>query len=144
MTAQDSYADRLRAAGHRLTRARQTVLDTIFADDGDHRNSADILARVQRLAPTVGRASVFRALDLFTRLAFIRPTYLHGSQAPVYVRLDGGHHHHVVCISCQRVFEFEDCGLAALTYQLERDYGVTMRGHLLEFYAHCADCRGQG
>ena len=45
------------------------------------------------------------------------------------------------CISCQRVFEFEDCGLAALTYQLERDYGVTMRGHLLEFYAHCADCR---
>lgn len=140
MTAQACYLERLRAAGYRITQARRAVLDTILADDGDHLSSSTILARVLERAPTVGRASVFRTLDLFTRLAFIRPTYLHGNQTAIYVRLDGGHHHHVACINCKRVFEFEDCGLEALTAQLEREFRVLISGHLLEFYALCDRC----
>ncbi len=135
-----AYSERLRAAGYKLTRARRAVLETLFAKDGDHLTSAEILARVQQRAPSVSRVSVFRALDLFARLVYIRPSYMHGSQGAVYVRLDGGHHHHVICIRCQRVLEFEDCGLATLTEELERQFRVSIRGHLLEFYAFCQDC----
>ncbi|MCY3836132.1 MAG: Fur family transcriptional regulator [Anaerolineaceae bacterium] len=135
----DPFA-RLRAEGYRITPARRAVLATILAEDGDHLSSAAILQRVQERAPTVGRASVFRALELFTRLAFIRPSYLHQNQTPVYVRLDGGHHHHVVCIQCRRVFEFEECDLEGLTEQLERQFRAEIRGHLLEFYALCEHC----
>ena len=132
--------ERLREEGYRLTPARKAVLETILAEDGDHLSSAIILQRVQERAPTVGRASVFRALELFTRLAFIRPTYLYGNQTPIYVRLDGGHHHHVICIHCRRVFEFEECDLGALTAQLEQQFSAEIRGHLLEFYARCNRC----
>ena len=136
----DTYLERLRDEGYRLTEARRAVLETIFAEDGDHLCSASILERVQGGWPRVGRASVFRTLDLFTRLAFIRPTYLHGNQTPVYVRLDGGHHHHIICINCQRVFEFEDCDLEDLTQQLEQEFSAQIRGHLLEFFALCDHC----
>ena len=88
----------------------------------------------------MGRASVFRTLDLLTRLAFIRPTYLHGNQTPVYVRLNGGHHHHIICTNCQRVIEFEDCDLEELTQQLEQEFSARIRGHLLEFFALCDHC----
>ena len=102
--------------------------------------SARILERVQDGWPRVGRASVFRTLDLFTRLAFIRPTYLHGNQTPIYVRLDGGHHHHIVCTNCRRVYEFEDCDLENLAQQLEQEFRARIRGHLLEFFALCDHC----
>ena len=136
----DSYLERLRGEGYRLTAARRAVLETIFAEDGDHLSSARILERVQGGWPRVGRASVFRTLELFTRLAFIRPTYLHGNQTPVYVRLDGGHHHHIICTNCQRVIEFEDCDLEELTQQLEQEFSAQIRGHLLEFFALCDHC----
>ena len=136
----DTYLERLRDEGYRLTKARRAVLETIFAEDGDHLCSASILERVQDGWPRVGRASVFRTLELLTRLAFIRPTYLHGNQTPVYVRLDGGHHHHIICTNCQRVIEFEDCDLEELTQQLEQEFSARIRGHLLEFFALCDHC----
>jgi Fur family ferric uptake transcriptional regulator len=90
---------------------------------------------------SIGRASVFRTLDLFTRLAIIRPTYIDSSATPTYVLMPDGHHHHVICTRCNRVMDFEDCGLAALTQQLEAEFNVTITGHLLEFYGLCAACQ---
>ncbi len=75
---------RLRDAGYKLTTARLTVLGVLEAGGG-HMTSAEVLEKVDTVAPEIGRASVFRALDLFTRLSIIRPTYIGGSVAPTYV-----------------------------------------------------------
>lgn len=139
-TGTGARAARLRAAGVKLTHARLTVLAALESGDG-HMTSAEILRRVAALDPGIGRASVFRALDLFTRLAFIRPTYLAGTLTPAYVLLPGGHHHHIICTACGRVIEFEDCGLNRLAAELERTLGVELHGHLLEFYGLCEECK---
>lgn len=131
--------ERLKAAGYKLTNARQTVLKVI-QQLGGHVTSAQVLEEVARIDPAIGRASVFRTLDLFTRLAIIRPTFIESSLTPSYVLMPDGHHHHVVCITCNRVIEFEDCDLAAMTAKLERRLNVRIHGHLLEFYAVCNDC----
>ena len=47
---------------------------------------------------------------------------------------------HIVCISCQRVMEFDDCNLETMTAELERRLNVRIHGHLLEFYAICSAC----
>lgn len=133
---------RLRDAGYKLTNARMCVIRVLESHDG-HMTSADILAEVARLDATIGRASVFRTLDLLTHLAMIRPTYIDSSATPTYVLMPDGHHHHIICVQCSRVIEFEECGLAALTQRLEAEYGVRVSGHLLEFYATCADCIAQ-
>ncbi len=133
-------AKRLRDAGYKLTNARLTVLDVLEHHSG-HMTSSEILEAVATIDPNVGRASVFRTLDLLTRLAIIRPTYIDGSMTPNYVLLPDGHHHHIVCIRCNRVIEFDDCGLSALEHQLEKTYDVVISGHLLEFYALCVACQ---
>ena len=137
--SQITRAQRLRDSGHKLTNARLTVLN-ILEEHAGHMTSADVLAAVEAAAPDIGRASVFRALDLFTRLSIIRPTYINDSSTPTYVLLPDGHHHHIICTGCDRVIEFEDCHLEKLERDLEEMFNVQLTGHLLEFYGLCADC----
>ncbi len=139
MNAPSPYIQRLKQAGYRLTKARLTVLGVLESEHG-HITSSDVLAKVEQINPSIGRASVFRTLDLFTQLGIIRPTYIDTSLTPTYVMMHGGHHHHVICTSCNRFIEFDDCGLEALTQNLEQTLGAKISGHLLEFYGVCASC----
>jgi len=132
-------AQRLRDAGYKLTNARLTVLQALEEGDG-HITSTELLERVTQLDASIGRASVFRTLDLFTQLNIIRPTYIDSSVTPTYVLMPNGHHHHIICTNCNRVIEFENCGLENLTQELERRLHVHLTGHLLEFYGVCDDC----
>lgn len=132
-------ADRMRDAGHKLTNARLTVLN-VLEDSGGHITSAEVLERVNAVDSSIGRASVFRTLDLLTSLSIIRPTYLHSSLTPTYVLMPDGHHHHIICTNCNRVIEFEECALGNVEATLEAKLGVKLTGHLLEFYGLCDRC----
>lgn len=133
---------RLREAGYKLTNARLAVL-RVLEEAGEHMTSADVLEAVREIAPDVGRASVFRTLDLLTQLSIIRPTYIESSATPHYVMMPDGHHHHIICTLCKSVIEFDDCGLSDLTNRLETQFAVQIRSHLLEFYGICQHCRDQ-
>jgi Fur family ferric uptake transcriptional regulator len=130
---------RLRDAGHKLTNARLTVLDVI-EESGGHITSAEVLEKVNAADSSIGRASVFRTLDLLTSLSIIRPTYINSSLTPTYVLLPDGHHHHIICTNCNRVIEFEDCALSGIEAELESRLHVKLTGHLLEFYGLCDKC----
>jgi len=133
-------AKRIRDGGYKLTNARLTILGIIENSHG-HITSTEILEQVSQIDPTIGRASVFRTLDMLTRLNIVRPSYIEGSQAPQYVLLPDGHHHHIVCTNCHRTIEFHDCGLEQMTETLEHRYNMQIRGHLLEFYGICHECQ---
>jgi Fur family ferric uptake transcriptional regulator len=132
-------AQRLRDSGHKLTNARLTVLD-VLEKSGGHITSAEVLEGVNHVDPSIGRASVFRTLDLFTSLSIIRPTYINSSLTPTYVLLPNGHHHHIICTNCNRVIEFDECALGSVEAELEERLGVKLTGHLLEFYGLCDKC----
>lgn len=134
------HLKRLRDAGFKLTNARRTVIEILEASHG-HITSADVLERVNAADPSIGRASVFRTLDLLTRLGIVRPTYIASSMTPNYVLLPDGHHHHIICTNCGKTIEFEDCGLDDMARQLEDRLNVKLTGHMLEFYGLCADCQ---
>lgn len=140
MSADSPHIQQLKGAGYRLTQARLTVLDVLESEHG-HITSADVLEKVEGINPAIGRASVYRTLDLLTQLGIIRPTYIDTSLTPTYVMMHDGHHHHVICTACKRFFEFDDCGLEALTQSLEETLDIHISGHLLEFYGLCAACQ---
>ena len=90
MHKQSHHIQRLKQAGYRLTQARLTILGVLEAERG-HITSADILEKVEQINPAIGRASIFRTLDLLTQLGIVRPTYIN-SLTPAYVMMHGGHH----------------------------------------------------
>lgn len=140
MTNHNLRAERVRKAGYKLTNARLAVLDVLENNNG-HMTSTEVLDAVAEVDDSIGRASIFRTLDLLTQLAIIRPTYIDSSITPTYVLLPDGHHHHIVCTQCNRVIHFDDCGLDDLTRHLEKQFGMIITGHLLEFFGRCADCQ---
>lgn len=131
--------ERMKQAGYKVTKARQAVLAAL-EQAAEHPTSAAVLEHVAQHAPTIGRASVFRTLDLLTRLNLIRPTYGLSSLTPTYVLMPDGHHHHLICVVCRRVIEIDECGLEALGRHLEERMGVKLLGHLVEFYGRCERC----
>jgi len=138
--AHESRIRRIRESGNKLTHARLVVLQAIEDYTKGHPTSAEIVDVVAEIDESVGRASVFRALDLFTQLSIIRPTYVANGSAQ-YVLMPDGHHHHIVCLNCNKTIEFEDCGLGGLESELESRLNVKLTGHLLEFYGVCEDCQ---
>ncbi len=137
--SRDPLIEALDRAGHRLTEPRRTVAALIAARDG-HFTAQELLddARARRL--DIGRATVFRALDLFTELAVLErldlPTGEHA-----YVSCEPVHHHHLVCSGCGRVTDVDDAGLSGAVAAVERTTGWQVDTHRLELYGRCPRCR---
>ena len=140
MTVKDSRGvQALRNAGYKLTSPRLTILD-ILEQSGGHVTSAELLSRVEQRDASIGRASVFRTLELMIKLGIVW-TSVQGGSTVHYMLMPGGHHHHIVCTNCDKLIEFEDCRLDTLISSLEHAYGVQVEGHLLELYGICQDCQ---
>jgi Fur family transcriptional regulator, ferric uptake regulator len=131
----------LRNAGYKLTTPRLTIL-AVLEGSGGHMTSAELLGQVEAQDPNIGRASVFRTLDLLIKLGIVW-TSVQGGSTVNYMLMHGGHHHHIICTQCSTRIEFEDCGLGALIQTLQARYGVKIEGHLLELYGQCQNCQQQ-
>src|SRR5258707_9366446 len=115
----------LREAGYKLTNPRLTILE-LLGESGGHITSAELLSLVEERAPSIGRASVFRTLDLMTRLGIIW-TSVQGGSTIHYMLMSGGHHHHIVCTRCHKLIEFNDCRLSTLIASVEKGHGVRVK-----------------
>ena len=129
----------LKKNGYRLTAARRSILAALVSSEG-HISADELFDIVHLGAPGIGRMTVYRTLDLLTELGMIRPVY-QGSAAASYVLLADGHHHHLVCSSCQRVIEFDLCVLPEIEGILSQQSQFAVEGHLLEIYGRCHNCQ---
>lgn len=129
----------LRRSGYRITQARRAVIESM-ADEAGHLTAPDVVQIVQKRSPGVGRASVYRTLDLLTQLGMVRSSTLGGATA-TYVLAPDRRHHHIVCVECQRTVEFDDCGMEEVQRRLGERLGFELEGHLVEIYGRCPDCQ---
>jgi Fur family ferric uptake transcriptional regulator len=89
----------------------------------------------------IGIASVYRALDLLTRLGLLRRVEM-GNASGYEPALPGGHHHHhVVCDRCGKVSSFEDPGLEDAIDRLSRRLKHTVDGHEVVLRGSCPNCK---
>ena len=130
--------DALGRSGHRVTEPRRAVAGFIAAREG-HFTAADLVADARARRVGIGRATVFRALDLFTELGFVERLEL-PSGDHAYVPCEPSHHHHVVCSRCGRTTDVDDCGMAAVAGEAARRTGYRISSHRLELFGLCPSC----
>jgi Fe2+ or Zn2+ uptake regulation protein len=142
MTVQDPLLTALDLAGYRVTAPRRAVTELI-ADRSGHFTAADLVADARARRLRIGRATIFRALDLFEDLGVVErldlPTGEHA-----YVPCEPAHHHHVICTRCGRTAEVDDAGLVAVTGEIGRRTGFTIDTHRLELFGLCPACARAG
>jgi Fe2+ or Zn2+ uptake regulation protein len=131
--------DALDRGGHRLTGPRRAVAELIADRDG-HFTAAELVADARDRHPTIGRATVFRALELFTSLDLVERVDLPGGDH-AYVACDAVHHHHAICTRCGRSLDVDDGGLASVLGDIGRRSGFRVTAHRLEVFGLCAACQ---
>ena len=126
-------------AGYRLTEPRRVVANLI-ADREGHFTAADLVDDARQRRLDVGRATIFRALELFTELNAVERVDLpNGDHA--YVECEPVHHHHVICSQCARTTEVEACGMPAVARDVGKATGFKIQSHRLELFGICPDCQ---
>ena len=139
MTEPDHILTSLDRAGYRQTDARRILARMIVADGTGTSPSPtwSTACRVERTG--IGRATVFRTVDLFVSLDVIERLDLPSGEH-AYVECDRAHHHHVVCARCGRTEGIEDAGLRTLVGKVSRQTGFRIDDHRLEMFGLCPAC----
>lgn len=139
MNAAQPLVEAIDASGYRLTEPRRVVAGLVASRDG-HFTAADLLEDADRRRLDIGRATVFRSLELLTELDLLERIDLPSGEH-AYVACEPQHHHHIVCEVCGRVTEVNDAGLSAAVVTIEADTGWTVGTHRLELYGRCPRCQ---
>jgi Fe2+ or Zn2+ uptake regulation protein len=131
----------LEGGGERVTGPRRKVA-TLIDDRAAHFTAADILddARARRLS--LGRATVFRTLELFREMGLLERLDLPSGEH-AYVVCAPRHHHHVICSRCGRTAEVADLGLEGVVEDAATQTGYQIDHHRLELYGLCPACRAR-
>jgi Fur family ferric uptake transcriptional regulator len=131
--------DALERAGYQATPNRRLVAQLVAATGG-HFTAAELLERGRRERVSIGRATIFRALELLASLRIVERLDLpSGSHA--YVLCDPSeHHHHLVCSTCGHSVDVADGDLARLVDEIGRHNGYKIEAHRLELFGMCPDC----
>jgi Fe2+ or Zn2+ uptake regulation protein len=140
MSDPDKVTEALDRAGYHLTAPRRAVAEMVAAQGGRF-SAQDLVLEARRGRRGVGRATVFRSLEIFEALGLVEQVHLpNGEHA--YVACERVHHHHVVCERCGRSQEVGDLGITPIARELvEQRTGYLVDSHRIEFFGLCPDCR---
>lgn len=132
----------LEGAGYRLTSPRR-ALARLIATRAGHFTAEELLRESRRGRLGVGRATIFRSLDVLADLGIVERVDLPGG-AHAFVACEPTHHHHVVCSSCGRTTGAPDLGLEQVAAAIGRETGFRVMSHRLELFGLCPDCQARG
>ena len=127
-------------AGYRLTGPRRALADLIAGRGGSTFTAAGLVRESRARGLAVGRATVFRAIDLFVEVGAVERIDLQTGEH-AYVACVPTHHHHVICPRCGRAAEIGDLGLGAIAREVARRTGYRVNEHRLELFGLCPDCQ---
>lgn len=141
--AVDRVRKRLARQDQRLTPQRETVLRVLLDHPNTHMTAEEVYLEARNAAPDLGMATVYRTLDLFERLGVVRRLDAGQGVARYEVHSEGeGHyHHHLICLECGRILEFDRDLLERVERAVERESGFQVLDHSLLLFGLCPDCR---
>jgi Fur family ferric uptake transcriptional regulator len=121
--------------------APRRALAALIGDRHGHFTANDLLDDANRQNVKIGRATVFRTLDLLADQGALERLDLPTGEHAYVACAPQDHHHHVVCRSCGASVEVADSGLQAVVRDIGAHSGYRIDSHRLELYGTCPDCQ---
>jgi len=128
----------LRRTGQRLTPQRLAIAQALERA-GKEASVLELYERLRRQHPYIGRATVFRALDMLVDSGLAQRLERKG-HVSTYVWCEPGHHHHLICTSCRAVEDLDERAVAPLARSIARQRGFRVDHARLDFYGLCRSC----
>ena len=140
----DKFKDILVENNYRLTQQRKEILQVFLKYKEKHFNAEQLLDILKNRDESIGLATVYRNLELFHRLDILKKLDFNDEFKYYELNLIERHHHHLICINCDRIIEFNDEALSDFEQQLEEEYDFEIKDHIIKFYGVCKKCSEEG
>jgi len=141
MVALHTIVTTLQQRGYRITAPRRDVAALIAGQSG-HFTAEDLLRASRNKRLGLGRATVFRSLELLSSLDLVERVDLPSGEH-AYVSCEPQHHHHLVCSGCGRAVGVDEGKLDAALREVGRSTGYQIDSHRLELFGTCPDCQAR-
>ncbi len=125
--------------GLRSTEQRRVIIDKLF-EATDHVTIDQLLEVVRHDDPRVGYATVYRTMKLLAEGGLVHEHKFGDGFTRYELADEHAHHDHLICVSCNKITEFEEPAIEALQDKIAARYGFTVRDHKHELYGICAEC----
>ena len=136
----DEFRRYLREHSLPVTTQREQVAEVVL-DSRGHLSVEDIEQRLRERGLHIGKATVYRTLDILARSGMISERDF-GEGFRRYERVPGHpHHEHLICLRCGKVTEFTNDRLERLKALVAEEYGFQHHHHRLDIYGVCRECQ---
>lgn len=126
--------------GYRLSEPRKRVMELLETAEVAL-SPQQIHQELQQNDCELGLVSVYRTLDLLTKLELVTVIY-DPQRNPGYMLSTTGHHHHIVCQECHKALEFSGSDdINDLVQRVEAETSFQVRDHLLQLFGLCPECQ---
>ena len=130
--------------GYKMTPQRKEILK-IFIENKGHMSAEDVYTILREQESEIGLATVYRALDLLSELGILMQIDFGDGCARYELNTADPkihHHHHLICLKCKKVIEFEEDLLDDLEANIAKKSDFQIVNHEVKFFGYCSECRG--
>ncbi|MBE9138910.1 transcriptional repressor [Nodosilinea sp. LEGE 07088] len=133
----------LNKEGFRFTSQRQKILDLFQATPlGHHLNAEEIHQQLLDQGEKISFSTIYRALHVMVRLGLLQELEL--AEGRKYYELNTPfmeQHHHLVCVHCGEVLEFEDTKMTQVGHGESATRGFSLLNCQFTVYGICPSCQ---
>jgi len=99
----------LNSRGWRLTPQREQILH-VFQNlpKGDHLSAEELFNLLEKRGEFISLSTIYRSVKLMSRMGILRELELAEGHKHYELNQPYQHHHHLVCVQCNRTIEFKN------------------------------------
>ncbi|MFC1949318.1 Fur family transcriptional regulator [Chloroflexota bacterium] len=129
----------LSTSGMRSTSQRSLILNIIRQGEG-HLDADEVYRRARQQQPRLSLSTVYRTLLKLKQLGLVEERHFDESRHH-YELKPPTEHHHLVCLGCGKIVEFECSISEKIKKQISREKGFQVTGTEVQMTGYCPDCR---
>lgn len=140
--ATEAVRRRLAEHGSRFTGGRAAIVRNLMISNGPQ-SAAELHQRLRRAVPL---SSLYRSLAVMNEAGILAMHHSNGMARYELAEWLTGHHHHLVCLQCGAVDDFElsserERDLNQLVSRIGNQHGFEVENHALEVQGLCSNCQ---
>ena len=125
--------------GRSVTTQRRLILELIRSAKG-HLDADELFRQAKKHKPRISLATVYRNLKLFKELGLIAESNL--GKAHSHYEIKGTvEHHHLVCLRCGLIIDFDSPLISAAKTRIQKEKGFDIVSSQVKMEGYCPKCK---